>query len=93
MKSPFYWTVGISVSVNYTYRASRPWFILGLEVIFISEEKYEHCMDDLNCIAQETWDIGEEIGGETGEQLTGAAIVIWDIRSDLMAMKARKEVD
>ena len=48
-------------------------------------------MNDLDWIAEHTWDIGEQIGKEEGAQLTDIAILIWDIRADLIAARGREE--
>ena len=44
-------------------------------------------MNDLDWMAGHTWDIGEQIGGEDGFSLTDIAILLWDVRAELMAGK------
>lgn len=48
-------------------------------------------MNDLDWIAEHTYDIGEQIGENEGAQLTDIAILIWDIRADLIAARGREE--
>lgn len=45
-------------------------------------------MADLDWVAEHTWDIGEELGEEHGDALKDTAIVIWDIRAELIALRS-----
>ena len=91
MKSPFYWTVRTNVAVDCTFRTFTLWVTLGVEVIFIHTERFENCMNDLDWVAEHTWDIGEELGGEHGDALKDTAIVIWDIRAEIIALRSMQE--
>lgn len=48
-------------------------------------------MHDLDFAAEVLYDIGEKVGGDDGYRLTDLAIIIWDIRAELCAVKGGAE--